>query len=393
MTASSSPARPASRRPLWFAAAGLGLGAVLTLGAVLGGATAAEAEPPLGVSAPVVKGESVQIAPDGPQWQYIELAVATEAPALVPLPAPGRVELDERRSASVGTPLNGRVDEMRVRIGDRVKAGDKLFSVRSAAFADLDREFKSAETEVMDKQRVADRVRSLVQLQAAPEKDLQSAEADLRQAKLALQGAQAKRASLSVSTQGDNLFWVMAPRSGTVVDLDVVSSQEVTPDRDKPLLRISDLGEVLVVADVQEADASALREGQKVNVSTQGGSVVRQGTIERVSEVVDPQRRTVTVRARLMNDDRALRPNAFVEMTPLTSSGNTRVRVPASAVVTNGERSVVFVAREAGRLERVPVTVGRRRDGEVDLMAGLDAGSRYVARGALLLENTIELAD
>ena len=70
-----------------------------------------------------------------------------------------------------------------------------------------------------------------------------------------------------------------------------------------------------------------------------------------------------------------------------------RVRVPASAVVTNGERSVVFVAREPGRLERVPVTVGRRRDGEVDLRSGLDAGSRYVARGALLLENTIELAD
>jgi cobalt-zinc-cadmium efflux system membrane fusion protein len=121
--------------------------------------------------------------------------------------------------------------------------------------------------------------------------------------------------------------------------------------------------------------------------------VERRGKVERVSEVVDPQRRTVEVRVRVVNEDRALRPNAFVEVTPEAPADVKRVRVPASAVVTDGARSVVFVAREAGRLERVAVTAGRRRDGEVELRGGLETGSRYVARGALLLENTIELAN
>ncbi|MFY0573313.1 efflux RND transporter periplasmic adaptor subunit [Cystobacter fuscus] len=319
--------------------------------------------------------------------------MAEEASALAPLPAPGRVDLDEHRTASMGAPLAGRVDQVRVRIGDRVKTGDRLFSVRSAAFADLDREQKSAETEVADKQRVADRLRELVNLQAAPEKELLAAEAELRQAKLALEAARAKRASLSVSAEGDNLFWVTAPRAGTVVDLDVVSNQEVTPDRDKPLLRISDLSEVLVIADMQESDAADLREGQAAIVRTQSGGVERRGTVERVSEVVDPRRRTVEVRVRVVNEDRVLRPNAFMEVTPEAPADVRRVRVPAGAVVTDGGRSVVFVAREAGRLERVAVTTGRRRDGEVELRAGLETGSRYVARGALLLENTIELAN
>ncbi|PTL76436.1 efflux RND transporter periplasmic adaptor subunit [Vitiosangium sp. GDMCC 1.1324] len=389
MTDSSSRS---PRRPLWFAAAGLGLGAALTAGLVLGRPTPAEAEPAPATD-PVVKGESVHLPPEGPQWQYIELAVAAEAPALAPLPAPGRVDLDERRTASVGSPLAGRVDQVRVRIGDRVKAGDRLFSVRSGAYADLDREAKSAETEVADKQRVAERLRELVGLQAAPEKDLLAAEAELRQAKLALEAAKAKKSSLSVSAEGDNLFWVTAPRAGTVVDLDVTASQEVTPDRDKPLGRISDLGEVLVIADVQEADAADLQEGQTAIVRTQSGGVQRTGKVERISEVVDPQRRTVEVRIRVANEDRALRPNAFIEVTPETLAGVKRVRVPASAVVTDGARSVVFVARDAGRLERVAVTTGRRRDGEVEVRNGLEVGSRFVARGALLLENTIELAN
>ncbi|MFL5355822.1 efflux RND transporter periplasmic adaptor subunit [Archangium sp.] len=389
MTASSSRSL---RRPLWLAAAGLGLGTAVTLGLVLGNPNRAEAEG-AAASGPVVKGESVHLPPDGPQWQYIELAVAAEAPALAPLPAPGRVDLDEHRTSAVGSPMAGRVDQVRVRIGDRVKAGDRLFSVRSGAFADLDREVKSAETDVADKQRVADRVRELVGLQAAPEKDLLAAEAELRQAKLALQAAQSKKSSLSVSADGDNLFWVTAARAGTVVDLELTGGQEVTPDRDKPLLRISDLGEVLVIADMQEGDAADLREGQTARVRTQSGAVERRGKVERISEVVDPQRRTVEVRIRVVNEDRALRPNAFVEVTPEAPSGVKRLRVPATAVVTDGARSVIFVAREAGRLERVAVTTGRRRDGEVEVHGGLEPGSRFVARGALLLENTIELAN
>lgn len=381
--------RPSS---LWLTAAGLGLCTVVAAALLLGGSTPAGAEsrPSPG---PVVEGQSVHLPPDGPQWQYIELAVATEAPMLAPLPAPGRVELDERRTASLGTPLAGRVDQVRVRLGDRVKAGERLFSVRSADFADLEREVRSAETEVASKQRVADRLRELVELQAAPEKELQAAEAELHQARLALRAAQAKQSSLSVSADSDNRFWVTAPRAGTVVELDVVAHQEVTPERDRPLVRLSDLDEVLVIADVQEGDAEDLREGQPALVRTQSGAVERRGTVERISEVVDPRRRTVEVRLRVANEDRALRPNAFVEVIPEGGAETKRVRVPATAVVTNGARSVVFVAREAGRLERVPVLTGRRRDGEVEVRQGLEPGSRYVARGGLLLENTIELAN
>ena len=387
---SASPAP--SRRRLWLALGGVGMGALLTAGLLLGRPQPANAEPAASTN-PIVKGESVQLHPEGPQWKYIELAVAAEAPVLAPLPAPGRVGLDERRTASVGAPLAGRVDQVRVRVGDRVKAGDKLFSVRSGAWAELDREVKSNSTQVADKQRVADRVRELVGLQAAPEKELLAAETELRQAKLSLEAARARQSSLAVAAEGDNLFWVNAPRAGTVVDLDVVSNQEVTPERDAPLARISDLAQVLVVADVQEADASDLAEGQSVLVRTQSSGLERQGTVERVSEVVDPQRRTVEVRVRVLNEDRALRPNAFVEVSPTAPAGVLRVRVPASAVVTDGTRSVIFVARDEGRLERVAVTTGRRRDGTVEVRDGLGVGSRYVSRGALLLENTIELAN
>ena len=338
-----------------------------------------------------VQGNTIHLPDQAPQWRYVELSVASEAPPLPPPPVPGRVGFDEKRTASLSAPLPGRVERVLVRIGDRVEEGDRLFNVRSAAWADLEREMASARANVEVKKRIAARTRELVAIRAAPEKDALAAEADLHEAELAARASAAKRSSLRIAPEGDNLFWVIAPRSGTVVDLDVVASQEVQPSGDHPLVRISELSEVLVLADVQESDAYDLHVGGEVTIRTRAGSVTRTGTIERISEVVDPKRRTVELRIRAANEDRALRPNSFVDVELQSDPSQKRIRVPAEAVVTDGQTSVVFVSRGEGQLERVAVTPGRQRAGEIELRSGLQPGSRFVSRGAILLLNQLEL--
>ncbi len=339
-----------------------------------------------------VDGELVIIAKGAPQWQYLEVLTAAMGTAIKPLPVPGRVEFDENRSASVGVPLPGRVENVLVRFGDRVKKGQKLISVRSGAFADLDRELASAREGVEVKKRVLDRLTDLVKLQAAPEKEQIAAAAELKEAELQLKAALAKHSSLSVSSDGDNLFWVTAPRDGTVVEHDVFVSQEVGPDREKPLLRISDLGEVLVIGDVAERDAGDLKPGQEVDIVSELGSTVKQGVIERVSEVVDPRRHTVEIRIRVKNEDRFLRPNAFVEATFSVDPNAKYIVVPSEAVVTEGERAMIFVQNENGTLRRTPVKPGRARDGSVEIRTGLEPGTKFIGKGALLLLNQVDLA-
>jgi len=336
--------------------------------------------------------DTVTLADGAPQWAYLELAVAEAQPAITPSPAPGRVAFDEKRSAAVTSPLPGRVDEVRVRLGDQVKAGDKLVAVRSGALADLDRELESARSQVAAKTRVADRARELVGMRAAPEKDLLEAEEDLREAQLALKAAIAKRDSLNATIEGDTRFWITARQDGTVVEFDVAAGQQVGPDHDRPLLRLSHIDKVLVLTDLQEQDAYDVRVDTPATVRTAGGGVTRPGVVEYVSQVVDPQRRTVELRVRVDNADGLLRPNAFVEVALTPDPTQRRVRVASEAVVSDGEESVVFVTREAGRLERTPITVGRRGGGEVELRSGLEPGTRYVAKGALLLLNQLQLA-
>jgi cobalt-zinc-cadmium efflux system membrane fusion protein len=338
-------------------------------------------------------GSGVSLPEGAPQWKYVELAVAAEQAPLTPLPVPARVDLDEKRTSNVGVPLAGRVEAVAVRLGTRVKAGDLLFSVRSGAFADLDREAEGARAQVLVKRRVLERLKELYELKSTAQKDVLTAEAELHEAELALKAAESKQRSLQVEARGDNLFWVKAARAGTVVDLDVFSGQQVTPDRDKPLLRLSDLDEVLVIADLPQADVIDLHIGQAVTIQLQSGALTpREGVIEYISEVVDPRRRTVEVRARALNADRLLRPNSFVEVVVANDGHHTVVRVPDQAVVTQGSRSVVFVATNPTRLQPVTVVTGRRSGGETEIHSGLDAGMRYVSHGALLLLNQVQLS-
>ena len=335
----------------------------------------------------------VTIGPDAPQWRYVTLAVATPGKPIDPLPAPGRVGFDEARSASLGSPLGGRVETVRVRLGDAVHAGDRLFSVRSGDFADLGRDEQIAREQVALKRRVLERQRELFKLQAAPEKDVVAAEAELKEAEFAFSASSARRASLAIEASGENIFWVKAPRRGTLVDLDVNAGQEVGPDRDKPLMRISDLDEVLVLADVPENDVRAFKKDATVQIELTNPQASREGVVQHVSEVVDLRRRTIEVRVRVKNADRLLRPNSFVEVVAPAEASTEVVRVPDTAVVTEGSRPWVFVQRRPGRLERVAVTTGRRRDGELEVLSGLKTTDTYVARGALLLLNQVELAN
>lgn len=341
----------------------------------------------------LASGNGVDLPSAAPQWKYIELAVAEAAPPLPALPNPGRVGFDGQRTSAVGTPLAGRIDRVVVRLGDRVEKGARLFSVRSGEMAELERDREMARAEVAVKQKLVERTRDLVRMQATAEKEQLAVEAELKAAELGLQAAQSKVQSLKVAAEGPNLFWVTAPRRGVVVDIDAYANQEVASGREKPLVQISDLDEVMVMAYVSEKDSAEVKEGSEVEIRAQAGSVVRTGNVEHVSDVVDPERRAVEVRIRVANPDRVLRPNSLVEILFAPPAGVKRVHVPAGAVVTDGQRSVVFVAKNAQHLERVSVTVGRQREGEVELLAGLEPGTRYVSRGALLLLNEVELAE
>ncbi len=337
----------------------------------------------------VERGE-LELAQGAAQWSTLRLGRALTPAERLGDAHPARFMVDETQASKVGSPLAGRVTAVFVELGQAVKAGDPLFTVSSPDIAELRAAREKARVEVQLARASLERVQAMVAARALPAKDELTADAELRQARLALSLAESKLRSLKVSSKSDSEFLVVAPREGTIIEKNVLLAQEVTPD--VTLVGVADVRQVWVVAELYETDAAGVQSGTPAEISSPtlpGFSA--EGRVDMVSAVVDPVRHTVGVRIRLPNEAGKIRPNAYAEVRFRTSVPSGAVEVATSALVSDGAEQYVYVQQRPGHFARRRVVASSSRGGRVLVLEGLEPGAEVVEQGATLLDNQIDL--
>jgi membrane fusion protein, heavy metal efflux system len=380
-------ASPRGRASPWLVfAAGLASGALIA-GAVFGWMSRHHSGPHNSQGFEVQQ-DTVRLGPN--RQMNFETAVVALAAGLPHPPVPGRVTTIETLTGPTFAPLSGRVTEVKVRLGAHVQQGDKLIEVRTGDLAQMQRDLRGARLAVKTRQAIVDRLAMLVESRAASQNDLMVARSELDDARFTVQAADAKLRSLMVTQQGETEYWVLANRTGTVVQLDAQPGKQVGPGSEKPVATVAALEEVLILADVPQRIAGELTAGAEAAIVIPGSTEHLNEHVESVSDVVDPDRQTVPVRIRAKNPAHVLRPNAYVDVI-FSSSGEQHLQVPAAAVVTDGDASVVFVEEQPGVLKRRRVKLGIQTRERVEIVSGLAEGEKVVVRGALLLLNALHV--
>ena len=384
----------ARKRP-WIGLSGAALiGGVIILSA-LRFERAAPVEPPHAPGLEIKGDSAIDVAPGALQWKVLKLGHVERAHAGWTDPVPGRIKIDERLAAKVGSPLAGRVSDVMVDLGQQVKAGEPLFRVSSPDVADLRAQLRKAEVDYEAARVVFERTHAMVEAHALAVKDEQTAEQQLKQAEVAKQVAASKLVSLHVATEGDQVtdsFVVTAPRDGVVVEKNLVAHQSVSPDAGNTLIVVADLSSVWVVADLFEADAVDIREGAEAKItSSNATSGPIDGHVDAVSAIVDPGRHTVPIRVSVPNADGKLRPNAFATVRFATAADEHALSLPSTAIVTDGAKQYVYVWGNEKTFTRRDVVVGASASGRITVLKGLSEGETVLIEGGILLDNQIQL--
>ncbi|MGV3519937.1 efflux RND transporter periplasmic adaptor subunit [Luteitalea sp.] len=181
-----------------------------------------------------------------------------------------------------------------------------------------------------------------------------------------------------------------APASGFVLERNAFPNQRVTAESD--LYTLADLSTVWIMADLYEADLSAVRAGALARIVLPNGPATSavNATVTYVQPAVDPTTRTLKVRLEARNASMRLRPEMFVDVEfPL--GGNRRLTVPADAVLNSGERQVVFVDLGDGYLAPKTVQTAERVGDRLVVTSGLSEGERVVASGTFLIDAESQL--
>jgi membrane fusion protein, heavy metal efflux system len=328
--------------------------------------------------------------PEGaPQLSAIKVAPVDEFPVPLAEPLNGRVAYDENATARVSSPILGRVVRLEVLPGDTVKEGDTLLVMDSPDLAQAVSDMAKARADEVRKKQAFDRSKSLLEGGVVPRKDFESAEADYMQARAETRRAELRLQNLHVNPDaagGDGHFNLRAPMGGVVADRQANPGMEVRPDLQNPLFVITSPARLWVIIDLPERNLSKVAVGHPVSVEVDAYPDQRfRGTIQRIGEIVDPVTRRVQVRCTIANPDRKLKPEMFARVTLLADENKRAVRVPNSALITEGLYAFVFVEKQTGVYEKRSVKLGVQDRDYSYIESGLEPGSRIVTVGPLLL--------
>ncbi|MBK6686099.1 MAG: efflux RND transporter periplasmic adaptor subunit [Deltaproteobacteria bacterium] len=331
-------------------------------------------------AAPVPGLAAVDIEPARQQLIGLTTAEVTEGPVGGAWRTVGRVTIDETRVRHINLKVSGFVERVNVDfVGKKVNRGDPLFSIYSPELFLAQEEYllalrtkaalaRAGTTESGDGDDLVRAARRKLALWDVPESELEAVERN---------------------GQPTKAITFYSPVTGVVTRKDVVEGMKL--DAGAMPYEIVDLSTVWVLADVYESELRLVEVGM-------GGKLVLNAFPNRVFEgkvvfidpVLDPQTRTVKVRLTFPNPTGELRPEMFGEVV-LLGAPHQALRVTPDAVIDSGTKKIVFVAIGAGRFQPKEVVLGASDGTFIEVVSGLAAGERVVARANFLVDSESRL--
>lgn len=269
--------------------------------------------------------------------------------------------------------VSGRIETIRFRDGETVRRGAVLVELDSA----VERaELQQARANLTLAESNFRRTQDLFGRKFVSQSSLDDARAKLEVARAGLALAQARLARMQVR----------APFDG-VVGIRSVSPGDFVKDGDA-LINLEDIATLKLDFRLPELYLDRVRPGQALELSSDVlPGEVHSATVEAIDPLVDAQGRAVRLRASLVNPDMRLRPGVFARVR-LILAERAEVPVVPEAALVPAPGNTQFVYRvEDGKVERVNVTTGQRRDAMVEVVDGLAPGAVVVTAGQLKLRD------
>jgi membrane fusion protein, copper/silver efflux system len=310
----------------------------------------------------------------------MRLADIQTTPVIVDNPSremqlPGRITVDERRTSFVTTHFGGRIRDVMIDFtGAPIRRGEVMATIYSP-------ELVSAQRELLEAARVRQANPALYR-------------SALRKFELWEFSEEQVQAIIDRGEVQVNLE-ILSPANGYVTARNVQPEQYV--EQGTVIYEVAGLDRLWVTLDAYEEDLAWLNVGNSVQFRTRSNpGRTYEATVNFIDPVLDPETRTVRVRADVRNPDGSLRPEMLVNATVSAAMPGRALMVPATAVLWTGPRSLVYVkdpTADVPRFQVREVELGMRSGDFYVIENGLEEGERVVFNGAFRIDSEMQLAD
>jgi len=287
----------------------------------------------------------------------------------------GKIVPNEASNAVQASYFEGRIEKLYVNFtGEEIQKGQLLATIYAPALVAAQQELLTAASMKESQPGLYKAVRNKLKLWKLSENQIDEIEA---------------------AGEVRENFPIYATVSGTVSEKLAEEGDYVS--QGQPILKVSDLQSVWAMFDAYESQIAQLKVGQQITVTTNAyPNKEFEATISFINPRLDTQSRVILVRAILDNKEGILKPGMFVtSKVQMSTSEETQsqIRVPASAVLWTGKRSLVYVKTNPDEpvFEMREVSLGAKTGENYIIVDGLSAGEEIVVNGTFTVDAAAQL--
>lgn len=321
-----------------------------------------------------------------------------------------------RRRATVSAKITGKIEEVLIDEGMNVEKGqvlarlDEADAVAALRATEAEHDVARAalaevEVELTNARRTLERHVELRKRNLNSQEDLDNAETAVAglEAQLALAAKRVTAAERGVAISRRNVdnCTVRAPFAGVVVSKDAQPGEMISPVSAgggftrTGIATIVDMESLEIEVDVNESYIARVSKGQRVEAILDAYPDWRiPASVRTVIPTADRQKATVKVRISFDELDPRILPDMGIKVAFLENRQNggpaVKALVPEAAVREESGATLVYIVRE-GRVERRTIKTGRRRAGDVEVLAGLRGGEKVVVGGSRQLKDGMKV--
>ncbi|MDR1494366.1 MAG: efflux RND transporter periplasmic adaptor subunit [Planctomycetaceae bacterium] len=353
----------------------------------------------------------------------ITVDVVGESAVTDTITANGELKFNPNYVGVLSSKVAGTVSFVFKTVGDDVKKNEILALIDSSQIGLLKSELMQQLVQRQLRKKTVERLQPIVASGAVPGKNFAEAETALRETEVALISSRqvlenlgfeipenldandpqrlAEQLrflgvpknvvdSLPTEIKTANLIPIRAPFDGVLTSMDIVAGNVV--EVSKPLFTISDPSKIWLILAVRQEDAKNVRLNLPVIFSPDNGGQKINGKISWINPSLDPQTRTLQVRAELKNPEKQLFNNAYGSVQIILREEPNAIVVPQEAVQATPDAYYVFVRDKRWFEENSykffhvrQVRLGAKKGRDVEILAGVLPGEVIAVKGSNVL--------
>ncbi len=300
----------------------------------------------------------------------------------------GKITPEDNKMTSVFPVVAGYVTKLNVSLGDYVKKGQVLATIRSTDIADFEKQRRDAENDLLVAKKNQKATQELYDSKLNTERDVTAAQKEVENATAELN--RVNEVFNIYHVKNGSFYNVVSPISGFIIDKRINADMQLPTGFSESIFTVEQMDEVFVTANVYEKDIPNLALGMPAEVelvSYPGKRIA--GKIDKILNILDPETKTLKIRIRLPNPGYLLKPEMAATVYISKDDETKRPAIPAGAVVFDKSKNYVMVYHGKDSIETRIVEPLKTTAGITYIETGLSEGERVIGKNALLVYDAI----